>query len=237
MALPKLNDLPMYPVVIPSTGKKTRFRPYLVKEEKVLMMALESQDSKAMADATMDLILGCVEDELDKNVLTSYDIEYLFLKIRAKAVGETASVGLLCSSCEVQNDIDVNLDTIEVHHDVTDSVIKLTENVSVQMRHIPYMDSISNEKLLDPKTYAEFVFESVLCSLEAVLTEEERLDIADESMEDITNFIESLTTDQFNKLRAFVENAPAISKNVEFTCTECNHENKFELKGLSDFFG
>ena len=236
MALPKLNELPMYPVAIPSTGMQTRFRPYLVKEEKILMIALESQDSKSMADATIDLIVGCTEDVINKKTLTSYDIEYLFLKIRAKSVGENASVGLTCSECEVQNDVDINLDSVEVQYDATESVIQLTEDVSVHMRHIPYMDSISNEKLLNPNSYAEFMFESVMCSIEAVLTDEERVEVADESMDDIIEFVESLTTNQFNKLRAFVENAPTISKLVEFNCTECGHENKFSLKGLSDFF-
>jgi hypothetical protein len=236
MALPKLNELPMYSVTIPSTGNKTRFRPYLVKEEKVLLIALESQDSKAMAEATIDLIVGCLEDDINKKTLTSYDIEYLFLKIRAKSVGENASVGLLCSECEVQNDVDINLDTIEVQHDLNESVIQLTETISVQMRHIPYVDSMSNDKLLDPSSYAEFVFESVMCSFEAVLTDDERVDIADETPEDAIEFVESLTTEQFNKMRAFVENAPTVSKLVEFTCSECSHENTFSLKGLSDFF-
>ena len=237
MALPKLNDLPMYSVVIPSTGKGTRFRPYLVKEEKVLLIALESQDSKAMAEATLDLIEGCIEDQIDRKTLTSYDIEYLFLKIRSKSVGENTAVGLLCTECEVQNDVDVDLDSVEVEFNATDSIIQLTKHVSVEMQHIPYAASVSNEKLLNPESYAEFIFESVLCSVRAVMTEDERIDVADESKEDVIAFVETLTTEQFNKMRAFVESAPAISKKVEFTCSECGHENKFELRGLADFFG
>src|SRR6056300_156724 len=111
MALPKLNDVPYYTVVIPSTGVSTRYRPYLVKEEKVLLIALESGDMKQISNATIDLIKNCLEDNINIDSLSVFDIEYLFVKIRTKSVGETVNLNFLCSSCDTENEAVLNLDS------------------------------------------------------------------------------------------------------------------------------
>ena len=115
MALPKLNDTPKYSVKIPSTQKTVRFRPFLVKEEKVLLLAMESDDTKDIVLAILDTISACVADNIDVKKLTTYDVEYLFTQIRAKSVGETTSVSIECESCKEKNQVTVDINSIQVH--------------------------------------------------------------------------------------------------------------------------
>jgi hypothetical protein len=115
MALPKLNDTPKYDIVIPSTDKKVRYRPYLVKEEKVLMMAMESQDMNAILNAVVDTITACVQEPVEKDKLTIFDVEYMFTQIRAKSVGETSKVGIKCKHCETSNEVGIDVSSIKIN--------------------------------------------------------------------------------------------------------------------------
>jgi len=238
MALPKLNDVPYYSITIPSTGEETRYRPYLVKEEKVLLIALESSDIKQIAAATTDLIKSCVETDINLDKLTTFDIEYLFINIRSKAVGESIKVNFMCSKCDAENEVTVNLDQITVPTSKEkDRIINLTDNVSVEMQHLSYKESTNNTVISNPETYAEYMFETVLRSMYKIYTEEEQFTVEDESDESVIEFINSLTSDQFSKLRDFVDSAPQVSSNINFTCTECSEHNQYTLRGLNDFFG
>src|SRR5210317_712407 len=107
MALPKLNDSPKYDLVIPSSKQKVRYRPYLVKEEKVLMMAMESQDMNAVLSAVVDTVAACVQDPIDKTKLAMFDVEYMFTQIRSKSVGETSKINVKCQHCEERNEVTV----------------------------------------------------------------------------------------------------------------------------------
>src|SRR5210317_1903295 len=113
MALPKLNDTPKYDIVIPSTKANVKFRPFLVKEQKVLLIAMESQDQTQILNAIVDTIRACAQSDINVAKLTAFDIEYLFTKIRSKSVGEKATVAIKCSECEHSNKVDVNLDKID----------------------------------------------------------------------------------------------------------------------------
>ena len=238
MALPQINDVPYYSITIPSTGEETRYRPYLVKEEKVLLIALESSDIKQIAAATTDLIKACVQTNIDLDKLTTFDIEYLFINIRSKAVGESITVNFMCSKCDAENEVTVNLDQIVVPtSNEKDRIINLTDSVSVEMQHLSYKESTNNAVISKPETYAEYMFETVLRSMCKIYTEEEQFIVQDESDESVIEFINSLTTEQFSKLRDFVDSAPQVSSDVNFTCTECNEYNEYTLRGLNDFFG
>lgn len=237
MALPKLNDVPYYDITIPSTGESARYRPYLVKEEKVLLIALESGDLKQISNATTDLIYSCLQSNIDKDSLTMFDIEYIFLKIRAKSVGEKVNLRYPCADCEEENDFEVNLDTVEVPtFDKSSRTIQLTEDVTVEMRHLSHKESKDNEKLLSPETYAEYIYESVLRSMHRVSFAEESIIVKDESDKDIMEFIDSLTTSQFEKLRHFVEDVPTVKSDIMFNCHGCGAETRFTLRGINDFF-
>ena len=114
MALPKINTFPMYSTTVPSTQQQIRFRPFNVGEEKILLIAFESDDRAHIAEAILDTVLDCIEEKLDPDSLTVFDVEYLFLQIRSKAVGETSNIAMACQSCEQQNQVVVKLEEINI---------------------------------------------------------------------------------------------------------------------------
>ena len=208
MALPKLNDKPKYEVVIPSTQKNVRFRPYLVKEEKVLMMAMESKNQKQMLEAVVDTITACIDEPVQKNSLTIFDVEYLFTQIRSKSVGETATVGLKCNKCEHTNEVQIKLDNIKVDMKKTNDVIDLGSNVKLKMQYPKYHNVINTESLQEDTSTTKQTFDMIVQCIDSVQTEEDNIKISDEPYEDVMAFIESLNTKQFTKIREFVENMP-----------------------------
>lgn len=235
MALPQLNSTPSYRITIPSLGKKTTFRPFLVKEQKALLIAYETQDKTDMVRAITRTIHACIEEPIEEN-LTTFDVDYLFTQIRAKSVGEVVDLSIKCEECNASNDISVELDDIQMSKETQSDIIELTDEVSLKMRYPSYDDFLSNEKLLDTESMTESLMELIMVCLDSVLTEEERFSIKDESKEDVINFIDSMTSDQFERVTEFVQNMPAISKDIEFTCVSCKHENKRTLQGMDDFF-
>ena len=235
MALPQLNSTPSYRITIPSLGKKTTFRPFLVKEQKALLIAYETQDKTDMVRAITRTIHACIEEPIEET-LTTFDVDYLFTQIRAKSVGEVVDLSIKCEECNMANDISIELDDIQMSKETQSDIIKLTDEVSLKMRYPSYDDFLSNEKLLDTESMTESLMELIMVCLDSVLTEEERFSIKDESKEDVVNFIDSMTSDQFERVTEFVQNMPAISKDIEFTCVSCKHENKRTLQGMDDFF-
>jgi hypothetical protein len=235
MALPQLNSTPSYRITIPSLGKKTTFRPFLVKEQKALLIAYETQDKTDMVRAITRTIHACIEEPIEET-LTTFDVDYLFTQIRAKSVGEVVDLSIKCEECNMSNDVSIELDDIQMSKETQSDVIELTEDVSLKMRYPSYDDFLSNEKLLDTESMTESLMELIMVCLDSVLTEEERFSIKDESKEDVINFIDSMTSDQFERVTEFVQNMPAISKDIEFTCVSCKHENKRTLQGMDDFF-
>lgn len=235
MALPKLNDKPKYELTIPSLQEKVRYRPYLVKEEKVLMMALESQDKTSALHAVVDTITSCIDAEIDKSKLTLFDIEYMFIMIRSKSVGEVSDLGLKCSSCEKVNDVSVKLDDIEIKRDKEVSKeIQLDENISLTMKYPNFNDVLKFED--NELTDTERTFMLIGKCMESIETEEENILLKDVSDKEIDDFIESLNSQQFAKVREYVENMPRVEKEVKFVCGGCEKENKIILSGIDDFF-
>ena len=235
MALPKLNDKPKYELTIPSLQEKVRYRPYLVKEEKVLMMALESQDKTSALHAVVDTITSCIDAEIDKSKLTLFDIEYMFIIIRSKSVGEVSDLGLKCSSCEKVNDVSVKLDDVEIKRDKEVSKeIQLDENISLTMKYPNFNDVLKFED--NELTDTERTFMLIGKCMESIETEEENILLKDVSDKEIDDFIESLNSQQFAKVREYVENMPRVEKEVKFICGGCEKENKIILSGIDDFF-
>jgi len=232
MALPKLNDLPSYSLTIPSTKRKVNFRPFLVKEQKILLMAMESQDSNQILQAISDTLKACIDEKVSDAELATFDIEYLFTQIRSKSVGETTKLNLACSKCETTNETVVNLSEISVEL-TEDRIIKLNDTYSLEMRYPSYYD-VSKIEAKDNSTTDEIMQLSKLC-LSKILTEEEQINVLDETDEEIQNFLESLTTDQFDKIVTFVMNLPKLTKNINFKCAECGEENEILIEGLANF--
>jgi|TARA_B100001094_G_scaffold125884_1_gene121992 hypothetical protein len=232
MALPKINTAPKYEAVVPSTKQTVRFRPYLVKEEKVLMMAMETQDQKQAMAAVVDTIEACVSDPIEKNKLTTFDVEYLFTRIRAKSVGETVKAGLKCESCEHPNEMVIPIEEVTIDVPDIDNKLEIADNINLVMRWPRYNDITD---LSDFKSQTEMTFAMIERCIESVETAEEKIMFKDESAADRQAFIESLSGDQFTKLREFMEAMPQMKHTLEFKCGKCGHDNNVELQGMQDF--
>jgi hypothetical protein len=239
MGFPKLSEVSMYPITIPSSGIQTRFRPYLVKEEKILLVASEQNDPAQINQSVLDLVRSCLEDDVGEKDLTAFDVEYLFCNIRAKSVGEKSTLALACShdECYHQTEVDIRIDQAEMDMgEQKDNIIKINDDVSIEMGYITYHDIIKNNKVKDTKTDAEVVYLTTLMSIKAVLTEEERIDVSAEPFEELVDFVNNMTTEQFNLLKEFALNTPEVKLDVTWECESCKKENKMELRGIADFF-
>jgi len=230
MALPLLNETPQYEMKIPSTGKKIRFRPYLVKEEKILMLAAESKDINQITSAILDTIHVCTDGKVNRRELTTFDVEYMFLQLRAKSVGENVALRITCEECDHQNEHTVNIDEIKCEVHKKNNLIEISDTVTVEMKY-PGYDMLDFEQ--DP-TDAGFAI--LAKCIKSVIVGEEKINLADESEESINNFIGSMTQAQFEKVTSFIQDMPAVQHNIDFTCEGCGHKNIIELKGMQSFF-
>ena len=236
MALPKLNDTPKYSMTVPSTGQEVRFRPFLVKEEKVMLIALESEDQKQQLNSIVDTLKACIEDEVNFNTLTTFDVELMFNKLRAKSVGETAKIGLKCSNeeCKVDNEVVINVDSMDIEIPEVSNIIELDDNISIEMTW-PSWNSVM-DTATSKMTESEQMFNVLNNCLVAVISNDERIDLKNESKKDIANFVDSMNSEQFVKVREYVEAMPSLKHPVEFNCSICEHENKTVLEGIQNFF-
>lgn len=235
MALPKLNSAPTYEMKIPSTGQSVVYRPFLVKEQKNLLIAFEAQNRQDLVRAVIRTIEACVEDSIKGN-LTTFDVDYMFTKIRSKSVGETADILIPCEECDTNNEVRIELDKVEVTGDMPEMLIPINDDVTVKMKFPTYEEFLSNQTLLDSTSATEALLQLIVTCLDSVLTEEERFAIKDEPQEEIVTFLESMTAEQFGKVSAFAASIPALTQDLEFACESCDHTNKKTLKGLDDFF-
>lgn len=233
MALPQLNTSPSYSTKVPSTGETIHYRPYLVKEEKVLMIAFETGDQKQALRAIVDTLKACIVEEVDLVNLCTFDIEYLFTQIRSKSVGETADITLPCSECESRTEVNISLQDINIDVGSTENVIELTDNISIEMRYPAYRQVMNLD--VENSNETELGFTMLSSCITAILTEEERVDTSEVPQKEVMAFIEQMTTDQFKKVSEFLQNIPTLNQEVRFTCSSCGHENQTRLKGINDF--
>lgn len=235
MALPKLNDQPKFEITVPSTKEIHRFRPFLVKEEKVLLIALESNDQKQMLNAIADTVDACSNGSVRVNELTTYDIEYLFTQLRGKSVGETTKLQMICKECENTTEAVINLDDIKMTGGTTSPLIEISPNISVELSYPAYVNMMNDDTIMGDDASAA-TFAMIRSCIKAVLTDDERIDMKDEDPKAVDEFIESMNSAQFQKIREFIDDMPAMKHNVEFTCDHCKHENKTVLEGMQAFF-
>lgn len=233
--LPKIAT-PKYDMIVPSTGESITYRPYLVKEEKILLIAMESQSDEAMETAVIDIIKVCVETPINVNALTTFDIEYIFVSLRAKSVGEGIKLNPTCEHCEeVNEDIKVDLDKVIVSglEKEIDMNVKLTDDISVDVTW-PTMKNKLTEA--DMKTGTDTLINMVARGIGTIYSGEEIFAAADSTKKELVEFVESLGSDNFNALLTKVSEAPQLTYDLEFKCKACGEDNKLELKGLTDFF-
>tara|TARA_B000000475_G_scaffold270954_1_gene267610 strand:+ start:744 stop:1448 length:705 start_codon:yes stop_codon:yes gene_type:complete len=232
--LPKLVT-PKYDMIVPSTGESITYRPYVVKEEKILLIAMESQNEAAVEKAVTDIIKTCIETPIDFKELTSFDVEMIFITLRTKSVGEGVDIQLKCSHCEALNDHKINLEKIKVKNleDAPDKHIKLTDDISVDMKWLKMDDRLTDK---ERETGADTIINMIAKSIETIYSGEEIFAVKDAPKKEVLEFVESLSTDQFAKMVDVVGDAPRLHYEVDLACTECGKDSKIELTGLNDFF-
>ena len=235
MALPVIN-VPTYTATIPSTKGETTFRPFLVKEEKILLVALEDGGDAAIANAIKQIITNCTFKKVDVEKLATFDLEYVFLRIRAKSVGEMAKVQVLCEDDgETYVETEVDLEKIEVNFPKGHTNdIKLTDEVGVKLNY-PDMEDMY-KGIVEGQNTIDFSLDLMKKSINQVYQGEVVHEKADFSDDDLHKFLESLTSDQFSKLQEFFETMPRLSHTVTVTNPNTKKKNKVTLEGLNSFF-
>jgi len=231
MALPQLNTT-RYVTRIPSLDKEVNFRPYLVKEKKILMIAMESQDQKQIVRAVKDVIKSCILDDIDVEKLAMFDIEALFLALRSKSVGEKVDVRLKCKSCEQLTDVNINLDDIRLDEKKVDNIIKLTQDVGVVMRY-PAIDDVEG---MNQEGGIKEMMKLIGKCVDSIYDADNVYDKGSYTEKELEEFFDNLNSEQFKKITEFFENLPTIVHNVKFDCVSCKENNDVELKGLASFF-
>ncbi len=238
MPLPKIST-PSYELVIPSTKKKIKYRPFLVKEEKILIMAMESQDSKQIANAIKDVLSACILTRGTKvNDLSTFDIEYLFLTIRGKSVGEEVEVMVTCpDDGETQVPTTINLDEIMVQINKDHSPdIKLDDEYTLRMKY-PSMDEfIKTNFNVDGSVNVDDTFKLIASCVDQVYSEDESWAGADCTKKELSDFVESLNSKQFKDIEKFFDTMPKLSHTVKVTNPKTKKENEIVLEGLQSFF-
>ena len=235
MALPKLNNAPSYEMIIPSSGKKVRYRPFLVKEQKSLMLAAESNDNKVMFRSVLDILVQCIDDKIYESQLAAFDVEYMFLQLRSKSVGESSDISIKCDQCSHANDIKIQLDTIKVEIDNNvEKKISITDDIKVQLKYPSYIDMIESG-IGEGELNSDQMFNIMHSCIEYVETPDERIDMKDVEKKEVTEFIESMNTEQFKLLQDFLTTMPRLSHTVKFKCKECKHDNELLVEGISNF--
>jgi hypothetical protein len=233
MALPKLVSS-KHTLVVPSTKESIEYRPYLVKEEKILMMAFESKDQSQMITALRDTIAGCTEGKIKVDNLTMFDLEYIFLKLRTKSVGENAKLKVKCIKCETPNEVNIDLSSVNVVGEIKPTAkIELTDTVGVMLKY-PTVKGLYRQ--LNSLNEANSALAAIASAIESIYDADNVYPAENESEKSILEFIESLTSDQFKKIVSFFDDMPKLKHDIDFTCTHCKEENKIAVEGLQNFF-
>jgi hypothetical protein len=236
MALPKLTT-PTYELEVPSTDEKLKYRPFLVKEEKILLIALESGESKQMINAVKDIVTECTFDKVDLGKLPMFDVEYIFLNIRAKSVGEVSTLRLLCpDDKETYVDVDIDLSKIMVQvDDGHNPKIELTDEMGMIMSY-PNIDSMTETGItnIDASNMLDVIGSCILQIYDK--KGEEVFDAKDQTKKELTEFIESLNTKQFQEVQKFFDTMPKLKQIVELKNPKTGVKSKIVLQGLNDFF-
>ena len=239
MPLPKIAT-PTYELELPSTEKTVNYRPFLVKEEKLLVLALESEDTKQITTAIKAVLKSCV---LTKGIkvehLPTFDIEFLFLHIRGKSVGEEIEVNITCPDDEkTQVPVTLNLEDIKVQkNDKHNNQIKLDDNLMMELKYPSLDQFIKNNFDFEEKNQMEQSFDLIGTCIDKIYNEEEVWATADCTKKEVKEFLESMNSSQFKDIENFFETMPKLSHTIKVTNPKTKVESEVVLEGLASFFG
>ena len=237
MALPKLNT-PTYELEVPSTDEKIKYRPFLVKEEKILMIAMESKDNTQIVNAVKDIVSACTFDKVDISSMPMFDVEYIFLNIRAKSVGEVSKLRVLCPD-DKKTYTNVEVDLTKVNVEIGEghtNKIELTDDTGMIMTY-PTIDSFTETGITSIN--AENMIELIgSCVLQIYEDKGEKVyQGKDQTRKELTEFIESMNTAQFKKVQQFFDTMPKLKHTIKVKNPKTKKSSDVTLNGLNDFFG
>lgn len=244
MALPKL-EFPVYKMELLSNNKKISFRPFLVKEQKLLLMATESEETKDVIDVVKQICKNCIIDEIDLETLPVFDIEYIFLNLRARSVNEVVELKYRCNNkvvgenneekvCGNLEKYTINLlEEIKPTRDQTHSPkIMFSDNLGVMMRY-PTFEMIEN---LKGRSEEEILFELLVNCIDYIFDKDEIYYAKDHTQEELMEFVDNLQQKDLEKIQHFFETTPKIKHDLKFKCRKCNYEEDIVIEGLQNFF-
>jgi hypothetical protein len=242
MALPKL-DVPIYEVEVPSNKKKIRFRPFTVKEEKLFLMASQSDDYETITKTIIQVLNNCILDDMQVESIPMFDLEYLFLNLRARSIGEVVHLSYKCNN-EVKNEsdefkkcgnvvnIDVNLLDIKPTETNIQNKIELTDKLGVVMK-LPNLNLLEK---IESKDEFDVVIELIIECIDYIYDEENIYYAKDSTKEELMEFLDSFQSKDLEKLKSFFDTLPKITKDVEFKCNKCGYHENLKLEGIQNFF-
>ena len=237
MALPKL-EVPIYELTVPSTDEKIKYRPFLIKEEKILLIAMESGANEDVIQAVKQIVSECTFNTLKLGNMPMFDVEYIFLQIRSKSVGEVSKLKILCrDDGETYANVEVDLTEIEVQvNDDHTNKIELTDEMGVIMKY-PTIDSFSTAGISD--ITADNMLDVIVTCIDKIYDKkgEEVYDSKDSSQKELMDFVEGMNTQQFQDVQAFFDSMPKLRHEVTVVNPKTKVENIVALSGLNDFFG
>ena len=247
MGLPTIV-VPQYTLTIPSTKKEVKYRPFLVKEEKILLLAMESEKPEEIIEATKTIIDNCVYDDINVEEMPTFDVEYIFLQLRGKAKGEVLDLKYNCPKCKQEILVDINIDDIAIKRNEEHTKdVKITEELGVMMKYpnLSLQTKITQE---ENKPEVERLFKTMTACIDYIYDKETTYPSKDHTKEEMTIFLESLTDNQFQKISKFFETSPVLKHNIKLHCKnkgkvpkgekkkECGYKEEISLEGLNSFF-
>ena len=232
MALPKL-DIPKYPIEVPSMNKKVDFRPFLVKEEKVLMIAQETEDDSKILPIIKDIVKACSFEKLDPNDCTASDLEYVFLQLRAKSVGETVTVRIKCEKCDEYANVKINLEDITISEvNKISNTIEINDSVGIILKQL----SLKDTEKIDDKNPEKAFNQTIVYSIESIYDADSVYPASESTEKELIEFVDSLSHSHLEKIQEYIQNIPKLQYIAKFKCAECGHDNEILLEGIESFF-
>ena len=240
MALPIIG-VPKYETVIPSTKQTVMFRPFLVKEEKILLLAMEAGDTKAQNRALVQILKNCIESPIEIDSLSVFDVEHLFIQIRGKSVGEVLEPVIGCPKCGVTGKFKVDLNDVSIDETKLKEIpykVMVNGSVGMTLRYptLSLLSDVNLEKGIKDND-AETLFSIVAKCIDSIFDDTQVYDPKNHTKKELNEFIESLTADAFAQIVEFLSTMPRVEKLIHFKCPHCGHEQDAVLKGIDDFFG
>ena len=239
MPLPKINT-PTYELTLPSNNKKIKYRPFLVREEKVLIMALESEDTKQITNSVIDILNSCILSKgIKLETLATFDIEYLFLNIRSKSVGETIDVNIVCpDDNKTQVAVTVDVDSIKIKKDRKHkNVIKLDDNLSLKLKYpsmSQFIDSNFESKI--DESEVKSTLDMIISCIDVIFNEEESWPASESTSKELEDFVDQLNTKQFKLIEDFFATMPKLTHTIKVKNPNTGVESEVRLEGLAAFF-